>query len=139
MVTMPLAVRSEYYRGLLVLSRRDRIIDDREREFLVRIGVILDFDRRFCEAAIDALLSNPHVTGKPVVFSDKAVIECFFRDAIRVAHSDGYIHPLERHWLKIAALANGKPKQWIDATIRDVCKSKGKQDPALPLEIQKYL
>jgi hypothetical protein len=45
MVKLPLAVKIDYYRGLLVLSRRDRIIDDREREFLVRIGGILDFDR----------------------------------------------------------------------------------------------
>jgi hypothetical protein len=59
---LPLIIRSHYYKGLLVLLRRDRIIDARERDIMLQIGEVLDFDRRFCEATIDNLLSNRNPT-----------------------------------------------------------------------------
>ncbi len=136
-MTLPLIVRSNYYKGLLVLSRRDRVIDDRERESLIQIGEMLDFDRRFCEATINDLLSNVHITRSPVVFSDETIKECFFRDALRIAHADGCLHPTELRWLRQVAHANGKSNQWLDALIRE-SREKGWDDSA-PFEIQKYV
>jgi hypothetical protein len=34
-------VKSYYYRGLLVLLRRDRIVDNREKDLMLQIGEIL--------------------------------------------------------------------------------------------------
>ena len=135
---LPLSVKSDYFKGLLVLSRRDRVIDDRERNFLMRVGKILDFDRRFCENTIDELLSNAHITRDPIVFADEAIIECFFRDALRVAFSDGYVHPTEIRWLRKAAHANGKSDEWLDAVIQEFSKAKGRRNLWAPLEIQKH-
>jgi hypothetical protein len=138
-MNIPLDVRSNYYRGLLVLSRRDRIIDARERSLLIQIGEILDFDRRFCESAIDDLLTNVHIPRTPVVFRDDAIKECFFRDAMRLARVDGCIHPLELSWLRKAARANGRPGQWLDAIILEFLMPEADSDQCTPFEIQKHI
>ncbi len=91
-------------------------------------------DRRFCEATIDELLSNPHISRNPVTFFNDDVTECFFRDALRLANIDGCIHPLELHWLRETAYANGRSDQWLESIIRE---SPG--DPSAPLDIQKHL
>ncbi len=107
MMKIPVMVRSHYYRGLLVVVKRDRFIDPRERELMIQIGKMLDFDRRFCEGAIDELLSNPHITRTPLIFTDEHIKECFFRDALRVALVDGNFHPAELSWLRRMAILRG--------------------------------
>jgi hypothetical protein len=131
--------RSNYYKGLLVLLRRDRIIDARERDLLLQMGEILDFDRRFCEATIDGLLSNAHITREPVIFSDERIKECFFRDALRLALVDGYLHPMELCWLRTVAHANNQSDQWLDAMIRDSEEKTEAWNHSTPFEIQPYL
>jgi hypothetical protein len=131
--------KSNYYKGLLVLLRRDRIIDARERDLLLQMGEILDFDRRFCEATIDSLLSNTHITRKPVIFSDERIKECFFRDALRLALVDGYLHPMELCWLRTVAHANNQSDQWLDAIIWESAGKTGASDHSTPFEIQRYL
>jgi hypothetical protein len=138
-MNLSLLNRSNYYRGLLVLLRRDRIIDARERAHMLQMGEVLDFDRRFCEATIDGLLSNAHITRKPVIFSDERIRRCFFRDALRLALVDGYLHPMELSWLRTAAHANNKSKQWLNAIIREFKEKKGALDHSAPFEIQRYL
>ena len=61
--------KSHYYKGLLVLLRRDRIVHAREKDLMLQIGEILGFDKRFCESTIDELLSNTNITRDPVFFS----------------------------------------------------------------------
>jgi len=135
---LPLAEKSDYYKGLLVVSRRDRILHERERDFLIRVGEMLDYDRRFCENTLDELLSNAHISRTPVVFSSEIIKECFFRDALRVAYMDGCIHPAELRWLRQAAQANGKSNQWLDSIIREFSEKPDLRDPHLPLEIQNH-
>ena len=115
---IPLLERGIYYRGLLVLIRQDRVISNRERELMIRIGQKLDFDKRFCECAINDLLKNPHIKGKVIKFSDKKIAESFLRDAVTLAIVDGEIHPKEQSWLKAVASANGLRNEWLDAEIR---------------------
>jgi hypothetical protein len=137
-VALPLIIRSNYYKALLVLVRRDRIIDPHERELMLRVGGILDFDRRFCEATIDELLSNTHITREPIVFSDKKIAECFFHDALRLALIDGNLHPGERRWLQRMADTNGKSRKWLDSLIREYKKKMDDRDSSAPLKIQQY-
>lgn len=139
MAYLSLLNRSNYYKGLLVLVRRDRIIDAREKSLLLQVGKVLDFDKRFCEATIDDLLSNAHITREPVIFSDERIRECFFRDALRLALVDGFLHPIELRWLRSVAHANNRSDQWLDDIIREYQEKAGTLDSSTPFEIQRYL
>ena len=138
-MNLSLLNKSNYYKGLLVLMRRDRIIDAREKELMLQMGKVLDFDWRFCEATIHDLLSNAHITRAPVVFFDERIMNCFFRDALRLALVDGYLHPMELSWLRTVAQANSQSNQWLDDTIREFRGNKAAQDQSAPFAIQQYL
>ena len=136
---LPVIIRSHYYRALLVLLRRDRSVDAREKELMLKIGEILDFDRRFCEAAIDELLSNTHITREPIVFLDEKIKKCFFRDALHVALVDGYLHPSELRWLRRMAGANGRSNKWLNSLIHEFREKRESWESNSTLEIQKYM
>ena len=136
---LSLVDRSNYYRGLLVLTGRDRIIDPREREFMLQIGKMLDFEKRFCEAAIDDLLVNPHLMKEPVLFSSPSVAECFFRDAVRLALVDGAINMPELRWLRRVAMANSRTDMWLDSIIQEFWEQKSSHASTEALQIQQYL
>jgi len=114
---IPLIERGNYYRGLLVLIRRDHVISLRERELLIRLGKGLDFDVRFCENAINDLPKNPHIKAKAMKFSDRKIAELFLHDAISLAFADGNLHPKEWAWLRAVAAANGLNEEWLKAEI----------------------
>jgi len=110
--------RGKYYRGLLVLVRRDRVVHRRERDLMLRIGRLLDFDLRFCAAALDDLLRNRLITDKPVVFSRREIAECFLSDAAALARCDDDIHPHELAWLRSIAQENGLTRGWLDTRVQ---------------------
>jgi hypothetical protein len=137
-MTLSLREKSNYYKGLLILSRRDRIISEEEKELLLQIGELLGFDRRFCETTINELLGNAHISRKPILISDPGLRESFFRDAIRVAYSDGTAAPVELRWLRNTAHANG----WTDRNLESVIhefQNQGGMGNADSFEIQKHL
>ena len=131
--------KSNYYRGLLVLAAKDRIVDRRERELMLRWGKILDFEQRFCEAAIDDLLDNAYISHEPVIFSEREIAECFLHDAIRLALVDENLHPQELTWLESVAQANGLTQEWLDAEIQSALKTKTPSDQPIRLDIQQHL
>ena len=110
--------RSKYFRGLLVLVRKDQVIHRRERDLILRIGKLLDFDQRFCAAALDDLLKNRSITDEPVVFSKQEIAECFLTDATELACADDEIHPHELACLRSIAQANGFANAWLDAYVQ---------------------
>jgi hypothetical protein len=120
LMKIPLIDRGSYYRGLLVLIRRDRVVDSQERELMLQVGQKLDFDKRFCEAAMDDVLKNPHIKDKPMKFSDKKTAEFFLRDAILLAVVDDELHPKELSWLKEVAKENGIEDEWLDAQLSEL-------------------
>lgn len=124
-MSINLTERGEYYRGLLVLIWRDRIISEPERELMLKIGQDLDFDRRFCENAIDDLPNNPHIKAEPIKFSDRETAKSFLQDARRLAMADGILHPKELSWLQTIAEANGLDSSWILPQTED----SGRRDP----------
>jgi hypothetical protein len=137
-MTLPQATKSQYYKGLLVLLRRDRMVDSREKDLMLQIGGILGFDQRFCEATIDELLSNTHITREPILFFDERIKECFLRDALRLALVDGNLHPSELRWLKKIARSNGLTDPWLDAVLQEIRENNAAKGDA-PLEIQQLL
>jgi hypothetical protein len=131
--------RSNYYRGLLVLTRRDHVVDPREREAMLRLGMMLDFDRRFCESAINDLLRNPHITNEPVTFSNRETAICFLRDGIRLALVDSEIDPKELAWLKAVAQANGLTEAWLDLELQHARQNTNTADKAVWPGIEEHL
>jgi len=131
--------RSNYYRGLLVLIGRDRIIDSREHDFMLTVGQMLDFDKRFCEAAIADLLDNRHITDEPILFEERTIAKCFLRDALRLALTDTEMHAQELSWLKTIARTNSLTDEWLEKErLRfQEYKSTGTQPDSF--EIQPYL
>jgi hypothetical protein len=98
---------SNYFRGLLLLIRKDRKVTDTETDLVKRIGKTLGFEKEFCENAIHEILDNPHVTDEPPEFSTKELAIKFLKDGLTLALSDYELHPHEEHWLISTTLKNG--------------------------------
>lgn len=131
--------RSNYYRGLLVLIGRDRIIDPSEHELMLQFGKMLDFDKRFCEAAIADLLDNEHITDQPILFEDSIIAECFLHDAIKLALIDKDIHEDELSWLQVVAQANELTDEWLEKERHRLGQIKWKDTRPESFEIHRYL
>ena len=62
---------SNYFKGLLLLIRKDRKVTESEVEFMRHIGKALGFERQFCENAIQGILENEHIRDQPPRFATK--------------------------------------------------------------------
>jgi hypothetical protein len=131
--------RSNYYRSMLVLIGRDRIIADEERKMMTQLGKLLDFDLRFCEAAIADLLNNEHITDDPILFEDPRTAECFLKDGLRMALADKEIHSREMDWLKTIARTNKIAEEWLELEYRRTHETKENAGLPEPYSIQKLL
>lgn len=112
-MTMTLADRSHYYRGLLLLTRKDNIVTNEEKAILLRLGELLQFNREFCESTIRDLLNNPHFDESPPKFSSREVAEMFLMDGIRVAFADHNLHQAEFKWMQEIADLNEVDSNWL--------------------------
>lgn len=114
---MTLADRSHYYRGLLLLTRKDNIITDEEKALLLRLGELLQFNRDFCEETIGDLLINPHFDESPPKFSNKSVAKMFLLDGIRIAFADHNLHTAEFKWMQEIARINRINNDWLNQNV----------------------
>ncbi len=131
--------KSNYYKGLLILVGKDRIVHQEERLLMLKLGEILDFDKRFCQAAIDNLLHNKYLIDEPIIFSNGNIAMSFLLDAIRLAFIDGEIHPHELDWLNAIAQANSVEKEWLDSEVLRFKETKGSLKPPALFHIQQHL
>jgi hypothetical protein len=104
---------SNYFKGMLLLIRKDLKITKTEEVMMMNIGKALGFEKEFCENAIRDILDNPHIEDIPPQFSSKALAIKFIKDGLSVASSDNEIHPHEEHWLRTTAEKNGLDEQWF--------------------------
>ncbi len=104
---------SNYFRGLLLLIRKDRKVTESEVELMMRIGKALVFEERFCENAIQGILENEHVREQAPKFATKELAEKFIHDGLSLSFSDNEIHPSEEEWLRFVAEVNGLDLQWF--------------------------
>lgn len=135
---LTLREKSECFRGFLLLIAQDRVVTPEERELLRHIGKALDFERRFCEEALDDLLENAHIARNPPVFSRREYAEAFLRDCARLAGADREIHPEEVKWLTEIAEANQIPAFWIEEVIRKSAEEKVQMD-AKRMDIEAFI
>jgi hypothetical protein len=131
--------RSNYYRGMLVLIGRDRIIHPDEHKLMLQVGGMLDFDKRFCEAAITNLLENEHINEDPIHFDAREMAECFLRDALKVSLVDKDLHVRELAWLQSVARTNEIPDDWLENERRLVMETALQEYSPESLEIYRHL
>lgn len=105
--------RSLYYKGLMILIRKDHQIHDEEKKIMLNIGKMLGFDPKFCTKTMEELLDNNHIIDAPPLFSETDIALCFIRDGLRLSASDGQVHEAEIKWLESVAENNGISNLWI--------------------------
>ncbi|MER3522669.1 MAG: hypothetical protein C4326_01025 [Ignavibacteria bacterium] len=113
-MTMTLMDRSNYYRGLLLLVRKDRKITEREAALMMHIGATLGFQREFCETALREALDNAHIDPLPPQFSSPELAKKFIKDGLTITGGGQAMHVAEDAWLHAIALANGLESSWYE-------------------------
>ena len=111
--------RSLYFKGLLLLICRDRVIRDSERDLLMAVGRSFDYETGFCETTIRDALVNPYLLEDPPKFSNPSVAESFIRDGLRISRADGALDESETAWLKSVAERNGLAGNWFSENLGD--------------------
>lgn len=105
--------RSNYFRGILIIVAKDGKISEEERNFVMKVGKNLGFEKRFCQSAINEILDNNFIKSAPPEFKDKTLAEKFLLDGIELAFADSNFHPKEIDFLKNAAIKNGFTEEWF--------------------------
>ena len=98
--------KSLYLKGLLLLISMDKLITESEKKFVMEAGKSLGFEHKFCENAIDEILENDHIDGKPSKFSNREIAKYFINDGLTIALSDFDLHAEELKWLSLTANEN---------------------------------
>jgi hypothetical protein len=116
---------SNYFKGLLLLIRKDRKIEQPEVDLMQRIGKILGFERAFCENAIREIQENNYIVDDPPVFSTKDLALMFVKDGLTLAYSDNEFHPLEEQWLRSTSERNGLDTKLFSQVLENITHRKG--------------
>jgi hypothetical protein len=104
---------SSYFKGLLLLIRKDNKISKIEHELMARVGKNLGFEKTFIENAIKEIIKNKYITPDPPEFSNRELAEKFLKDGLILASSDSEIHPHELAWLTAVAEKNNISRHWL--------------------------
>ncbi len=118
-MNMTLQDRSLYFKGLLLLTRKDNIIANEEKALLLRLGELLQFNREFCENTIRDILKNPYMDEEPPLFSNREFAEMFLLDGIKMAFADNNLHKKEYGWMQEIAEKNNVSADWLSARLSD--------------------
>ncbi len=136
---MTILDKSNYFKGLLLLARKDNVIAQQERELLLQVGRSLGFEERFCHEAINYILDNEYISNEPPVFSNGEVAESFIRDGIRLALSDENLSPYEIEWLQAVADKNSLSSEWLNGELRKYVTTGGEEYNSPSLELNSLL
>lgn len=110
---MNLLDRSNYFRGLLLLTAKDNNISETEKNMLLQIGKDLGFARDFCEKALNELPFNEYIVDLPPKFSNIELAKVFIIEGLKIAFADKNIHVFELKWLMKTADLNGVDREWV--------------------------
>jgi tellurite resistance protein len=104
---------SNYFKGLLLLIRKDHKVTDPEAAMISRIGKQLGFEREFCETAIREIITNKYIEDDPPLFSSRELAMMFVKDSLAVALSDGILDYKEEKWLRTVVDRNQLSRRWF--------------------------
>jgi hypothetical protein len=125
---MTLIDRSNYFKGLLLLIRKDQKTTQSEIDLMKRIGKILGFEKTFCANAIDEILANPYIIDEPSCFSSKEIAVKFIKDGLSLAFVDNNFHTHEEQWLRSTAEKNGLGLDFFSQEMENARSRKGYLD-----------
>ncbi len=124
---------SNYFKGLLLLVRKDRTVSEIERALMQRIGKSLGFEKEFCDNAIRDVLENEYIDDSPPVFVSKELAKKFIKDGLVIAFSDhDECHPAEEAWLWSVVAVNGLDEFWFQEEYRTASR---KEKALMPMEV----
>ena len=104
--------KSNYFRGLLLLIRKDNKITVPEIELMRRVGTSMGFDKEFVEECIHNILDDVFTAVAPPKFSNSELAKKFIRDGLVLAVSDCEIHETEEEWLDKVVDQNDIDEAW---------------------------
>ncbi len=131
--------RSNYLRGLLIISRMDYSVSHSEKLAMIRISKILGFDPHFCSEAVEELTTNRHISETPPVFSEKGIAKSFLTDSLMLVLADGNLHLNELRWIRNVAKANDIEKQLLFNLVENVKKTKTANISNYYFEVEKFV
>ncbi len=109
--------KSNYFRGILLLIRKDFHISSPERDFVFRIGKALGFDREFIDDSIKDLLYNEYIEDNPPKFSDPEIAKSFIIDGLKMVSTDAALDPNELSFLTKTAENNSVSDIWFNEVL----------------------
>lgn len=116
---------SNYFKGLLLLIRKDGKVTDPEKELTRRVGKSLGFEKEFCDNAIQEILENRFIVDAPPQFSSIELAKKFIKDGLTLTSTDDEIPTPEEEWLKSTAKKNGLGLEWFSQERRNAAITKG--------------
>jgi hypothetical protein len=131
--------RSTYFKGLLLLIKRDNNIAEAEKLLMTKIGSTLRFDEAFITGAVIELLENEYLTNDIPQFSQRAFAESFILDGLKMAFSDNEFSAEELEHLTNIATKNGIDKEWLMMLIAKYIKHSEDLNSNEFLFVSKYL
>jgi hypothetical protein len=115
---------SNYFKGLLLLIRKDGRVTDAEKELTRRIGKSLGFEKEFCDNAIHEILGNQFIVDTPPEFSSRELAMKFIKDGLILASSEDEVRAPEEEWLKSTATKNGLSVEWFSEERQKTVRTK---------------
>lgn len=119
---------SNYFKGLLLLIRKDHKVTEAETAMITRIGKQLGFEKEFCETAIQEILKNRFIEDTPPAFSSRELAMMFIRDGLAVALSDGKLDYKEEKWLRSVVEKNLLSRRWFVGELEKASSRKSAPD-----------
>ena len=104
--------KSQYLKGLLLLIKKDKKIEEAERNLMIKVGKILGFEKEFIESSIDNLLENEYITEEIPKFSSRIIAQSFLLDGLKLSFSDNDFSPEEIEFLSEVAKQNGLEEEY---------------------------
>ncbi len=116
-IKISLADHSQYFKGLLLLIRKDHIVRDQEKQLMLHIGKIMGFEKEFCENSVNEILENDYIVDEHPQFSNREIAQCFIKDGLHLAMIDDHLDDAELEWLSTTAEQHHISKKWFNAEL----------------------
>ena len=118
-MNIALVDKSNYLRGLLILTRKDYNISKIQKTIILKAGKRLGFSSEFCEEILDTLLYNECLCEEPIKFNSYAVAKSFIADGLKLTCSGKSIIDAELKWLRQAAEINSVESNWFNQQVKN--------------------
>jgi len=131
--------RSKYFKGLLLLIKKDAVIQEAEQKLIQKVGKILSFEKDFIQSSIDNLLENQYLIEDIPKFSSKVIAESFLLDGLKLSFSDNDFSPEEIEYLTEVAKQNGLDSEWFSSMLKSYLSHFDTLNDNSFLFLEKYL